>query len=314
VTPRKPFVIDLLLLTVVTVWGMNFAVMKVAYRSFHPIAFNAMRFLICSAAMAALMKLRPADARLSTKDIKDIVWLGFIINTVYQFLFVLGLERTKAGNAGLLLALVPIFAFLIGVLTKRESFSGRVVAGIVLSFVGVGAIVGAGSDGFSVGGTWIGDLMIIAAALCWGWYTARSVPLLMKYGWLAITGWMVIAGAVVLVPVSVPWLLAQNWQAIERSAWVALLYSSLLSIVYTYCIWAYALIQIGVTHTSMFSNITPIVGLFGGWLLLGEQPQFPQILGVALVLTGVFLVRSRRRVQREPVLNKRLKDVASPRN
>jgi drug/metabolite transporter (DMT)-like permease len=293
VPDRKPYITDLLLLTVVAIWGMNFAVMKVAYRSFHPIAFNACRFVITSITMAALMKFRPDAARFERKDLKEILLLGFLINTVYQFLFVLGIDRTKAGNAGLILALVPIFAFLIGVLTNRESFSRRVVAGIVLSFIGVAAIVGLGASGLSLSGTWRGDLMMIGAAFLWGWYTAGSLPLLMKYGWLAITGWMMLAGAAVLLPVSVPWLVKQDWSAIESPAWIALAYSSLFSIVYAYCVWAYALVNIGVTHTSMFSNVTPIAALFGGWLLLGEQPTPAQILGVALVLTGVFLVRSR---------------------
>jgi drug/metabolite transporter (DMT)-like permease len=294
VTYRKPFIVDLLLLSVVTIWGMNFAVMKLANRSFHPIAFNAVRFVISSITMAVLMKLYGPKIRFDSQDLRRVLWLGFLVNTVYQFLFVLGLERTKAGNAGLLLALVPIFAFVIGVFTNRESFSGRVVSGIVLSFIGVGAIVGFGSSGLSLNGTWRGDLMLIVAALLWGWYTARSLPLLMKYGWFTITGWMMIAGALFLVPVSIPWLWQQDWAAIEPSAWAALVYSSFLSIVYTYCVWAYALVNIGVTHTSMFSNVTPIIALFGGWLLLGEQPLLAQVLGIVLVLTGVFMVRSRK--------------------
>ena len=290
---RKPYITDLLLLTVVAIWGMNFAVMKVAYRSFLPIAFNACRFVIASITIAALMKWSPNPGRFERKDLREILLLGFLINTVYQFLFVLGVDRTKAGNAGLILALVPIFSFLIGVLTKHESFNRRVVIGIFLSFIGVATIVGLGVSGFSLSGTWRGDIMMIAAAFLWGWYTADSLPLLMKYGWLAITGWMMIAGAAVLLPVSVPWLLKQDWSTIESSAWIALAFSSLFSIVYAYCVWAYAIVTIGVTHTSMFSNVTPIAALFGGWLLLGEQPTPAQILGVALVLTGVFLVRSR---------------------
>lgn len=293
-THRKPYIVDLLLLTVVMIWGMNLAVMKIAYRSFHPIPFNAVRFVIASAAMATLMKFRAPRVRFDREDLKGVLWMGFLLNTVYQFLFVLGLERTKAGNAGLILALVPIFAFLIGVFTKRESFSGRVVTGIFLSFIGVGAIVGFESSSLSLSGTWRGDLMMIGAALLWGWYTARSLPLLMKYGWLVITGWMMIAGSLLLVPISLPWVLQQDWAAIEPSAWIAVLYASLLSIVYTYCVWAYALVNIGVTHTSMFANVTPIVALFGGWSLLGEQPSPAQLIGVALVLTGVFLVRSRK--------------------
>jgi len=283
----------LLLLTVVAIWGMNFAVMKVAYRSFLPIAFNACRFVIVSITVAVLMKWSPHRVRFERKDLKEVLLLGFLINTVYQFLFVLGIERTKAGNAGLILALVPIFAFLIGVFKNRESFNRHVVIGIFLSFIGVTAIVAFGGSGFSLSGTWRGDLMMIGAAFLWGWYTAGSLPLLMKYGWLAITGWMMIAGAAVLIPVSVPWVLKQDWSAIESSAWIALAFSSLFSIVYAYCVWAYAIVNIGVTHTSMFSNVTPIAALFGGWLLLGEHPTPAQILGVALVLTGVFLVRSR---------------------
>src|SRR5262245_15469305 len=99
---------------------MNFAVMKVAYRSFQPIAFNACRFVIASITMALLLKTNPQTVRFDRKDLKEILLLGFLVNTVYQFLFVLGVERTKAGNAGLMLALVPIFAFLIGVLTNRQ--------------------------------------------------------------------------------------------------------------------------------------------------------------------------------------------------
>jgi len=293
VSDRKRYITDVLLLTVVAIWGMNFAVVKVAYRSFQPIAFNACRFIIASIMMAALMRFRRPAKGFEQKDLRQIFTLGFLANTIYQFLFVLGVERTTAGNAGLMLALVPIFAFLIGVFRHRESFGRRVIIGIFLSFIGVASILGFGTAGLSVNGTWRGDLILIGAAFLWGWYTAGSLPLLMKYGWLAITGWMMIAGAAVLVPVSVPSMLQQDWSAIEPSAWIALAYSSLFSIVYSYCVWAYALVTIGATHTSMFSNVTPIIALFGGWLLLGEHPTPAQIIGVALVLTGLFLVRSR---------------------
>ena len=291
---RKRYIVDLLLLSVVTIWGSNFAVMKLAYRSFQPIPFNAVRFLVASAAIVLLMKVRAPATRIDRQDLKAVLWLGFLINTFYQFLFVLGLERTRAGNAGLILAMAPVFAFLIGVFTSRESFSTGVVTGIVLSWGGVAAIIGFGSGGLSLNGTWRGDLMMLAVAFLWGWYSVRSTPLLMKYGWLTVTAWSMLAGTALLVPLSLPWLLKQDWSGIEPSAWFALVYSGLLSLVYAYCVWAYALVRIGVTHTSMFSNVTPIVALLGGWYLLGEQPSPAQIAGIVLVLTGVFLVRSRK--------------------
>ncbi len=76
-------------------------------------------------------------------------------------------------------------------------------------------------------------------------------------------------------------------------AWLGLGYSALLSITYAYFVWAYALSRIGVAHTAVFNNVTPIVALLAGWFLLAETPALPQLAGVGLVLSGVFMVRSR---------------------
>src|SRR5882672_6250071 len=124
-------------MTVVTIWGFNFAVMKLVYRWFHPIAFNAIRFVIASAAMVLLLKLLGISLRIDREDFRGIVRLGFVSNTVYPFVFVLGLSRTRAGNAALFMALTPIFAYLIGVSKKRESFNPGVLVGIVISLAGV---------------------------------------------------------------------------------------------------------------------------------------------------------------------------------
>ena len=86
----------------------------------------------------------------------------------------------------------------------------------------------------------------------------------------------------------------QNWSAVSPRAWAGFFYSTLLAIVYSYCIWAYALKKIGVARTAVFSNLTPIVALFGGWMLLREMPTAFQLVGVFCVLTGVLIVRSNR--------------------
>jgi drug/metabolite transporter (DMT)-like permease len=46
----------------------------------------------------------------------------------------------------------------------------------------------------------------------------------------------------------------------------------------------------------MYSNLTPIIALMGGWLILGEQPALAQFAGVVLILSGIFIVRSMKPV------------------
>jgi len=291
---RKTYFVDFLLITVVLVWGFNFALMKVLYRYFHPIAFNAIRFVISSTTMLGVLKLKREPTRIDPSDSRRIVWLGLLSNTLYPSLFVLGLDRTKAGNAALLMALTPVFAFLIGVVMGREHFNAGVLLGIVLSFTGAAAIVLFGSAEVSFQESWAGDLIMIAAAVCWAWQSVESTRLLPKYGPIRLTVFSMVAGTAMLLPLSLPWLLKQDWRAVPALAWLGLAYSALLSISYSYFIWSYAINAIGVAHTSVFNNVTPIVAMFAGWLLLGEQASAAQLAGVILVLVGVFMVRSRK--------------------
>ena len=291
---RKNYAVDALLLSTVLIWGFNYAIVKMTFRYFHPIAFNAVRFTVSSAAMFLVLKMRGEGLRIASHDIRRILWLGFIANAFYQFLFVLGLARTGAGNGALIMALSPVFAFLIGVATGRERFSRGVLIGIIMSLAGVAAIVAFGSEGISFAGSWRGDLLMMAASICWGWQSAESTRLLGKYGPIRLTVATMIAGTAMMVPMSLPWIIAQPWPSIVPIAWLGLGYSALLSIAYGYFVWAHALNTIGVARTSVFNNLTPIVALLAGWLLLGENPLASQIAGVVLVLVGVFIVRSRK--------------------
>jgi len=238
--------------------------------------------------------MRGEGLRIAAHDIRQILWLGFIANAFYQFLFVLGLARTGAGNGALIMALSPVFAFLIGVAMGRERFSRGVLIGIIMSLAGVAAIVAFGSEGISFAGSWRGDLLMMAASICWGWQSAESTRFLGKYGPIRLTVATMIAGTAMMVPMSLPWIIAQPWPSIAPIAWLGLGYSALLSIAYGYFVWAHALNTIGVARTSVFNNLTPIVALLAGWLLLGENPVASQIAGVVLVLVGVFIVRSQK--------------------
>ncbi len=155
VTRSKSYIVDLLLISIVVIWGFNFAVMKLMYRYFHPIAFNAVRFVISSLAMLGILKLRGESPQIERKDLRGIVWLGFLGNTLYPFVFVLGLDRTKAGNAALLMALTPVFAFLIGVAMRKEHFKTVILIGITLSFTGAAAIVLFGTNELSIVDSWL---------------------------------------------------------------------------------------------------------------------------------------------------------------
>ncbi len=135
---------------------------------------------------------------------------------------------------------------------------------------------------------------MIGSAACWAWQSAESIRFLSKYGAIHLTVSSMITGTIFMLPLSIPWLMNQNFRGIPAAAWLGLGYAALLSITYAYFVWAYALSRIGVAHTSVFNNVTPIVALLAGWFLLAERPSPAQFAGVVLILVGVFMVRSRK--------------------
>jgi drug/metabolite transporter (DMT)-like permease len=290
----KPHMIDLLMISVTLIWGLNFSVMKGLYRYFDPLAFTGLRFVVAVAALILVSRLRRQPLRMSLADLPTIAALGLLSQTVYQLLFVHGLARTRAGNAGLLMSSTPIFAYFCGVMLKRELFSRTVLVGTLLSITGVFAIVLFGPAGIQLGGYRQGDAMILGSAVCWGWYTGAAGGMILKYGAVRLTTWVMLTGTVFMLPVLIPAAASQDWSAIPAQGWVAFCYSTFLSIVYCYLVWSFAIEHSGVSRTAIYSNVTPIVALLGGWFLLGEQPALAQITGIALILAGVFIVRSHK--------------------
>jgi drug/metabolite transporter (DMT)-like permease len=291
---RRPAAADLLMISVTLIWGLNFSIMKHAYDHFHPLAFTTVRFIVATLTLAVILKLRGMSLRVERSDLPAFIGLGVLSQTVYQILFVLGLASTRAGNAALLTSLTPVFAYLAGVLLGRETFRQKVLGGILISFAGVLCIVVFGSKEMDFGQSVRGDLLILGSSLCWGWYTGGATRLVVKYGALRQTFWLMLTGTAVLVPALSRFVLRQDWLSIPPGAWLEFGYSTFLAIVYCYLVWSYALEHLGVSGTAVYSNVTPAVALVGAWLLLGERPAIAQLVGIALILTGILLVRSRR--------------------
>jgi drug/metabolite transporter (DMT)-like permease len=280
------------MLSVTLIWGLNFSVMKALYQYFHPLAFTVLRFLVATFALTAILRLRGVQLGIAMRDLPALIFLGVLSNTIYQILFVNGLATTTAGNAGLLMASTPVFAYLTGVFLKREQFRRAVLGGILLSVSGVAAIMIYGTGKLTLGSDWLGDAMVLAAAMCWGCYSGASARLILKYGAMRVTHWVMLTGTIAMLPVLSPWAIHQDWSSIPPRGWLAFAYSTFLSIVYCYLIWSHGIQRIGVPRTVVYSNITPIIALFGAWVMLRERPSLGQLAGIALILAGVFVVRS----------------------
>ena len=302
--------IDGLLLLMAIIWGTNYSIVKFAFQEVDPQAFNAARMLIASTAFLAIMGIlrfrqSPAavapvghglegifrtPARVTARDALELAGLGLVGHFLYQYFFIGGLALTTVANSSLMLATTPVVIALISAGFGQERVGARHWAGAALSLLGIYVVVGGGVD---LGGQGLkGDLMMVAAVLCWAVYTLGSRRLISRHSPVGVTGMSMAIGTLVYVPVMWPHVQAVAWDAVSWRTWVSIVYSAIFALGVAYTIWYAAVRQIGSARTSVYSNVIPVVAMATAVVFLGEPIRLTNLIGATAVLVGVALTRT----------------------
>jgi drug/metabolite transporter (DMT)-like permease len=285
-----PSAADAGMLLVCLIWGINFSVMKVAIGQIPALPFTALRFALASLLLWLVLRVTEGPARLPRADTRRLYLLGIIGNTFYQLAFILGLARTSATNSSLILATVPTVVAVVAGAAGLERITRRMWLGIVTGTVGVALVIATSGVEFSAG-TLAGDLLTVLAVLCWAGYTVGLRRLPDGVSPLRVTTITSIAGTPGLLLVGLPGMVRLHWGAVPGSAWWALAYATLLSLVLAYLLWNRSVQTVGGTRTAIYMCVTPLVAAGAAWVMLGEQARPLQAVGAALIIAGVLLTR-----------------------
>jgi len=286
--------VDVAMLLLVVVWGVNFPIIKAVFEELPPFAFNGLRFAIAAVCLLGVSRWRDGPWRIEPGHVPGLALLGLIGHAGYQSLFIAGLARTTASHSSIILSMVPLFVGVLGVALGLERPGPRMWAGLLLAFAGVVILVRSRAGLGAGDATVAGDLITLAGAICWAAYTVLSRPWLAHHSPLRLTTVTLIFGLPVILASAMPGLLRVEWRAVSLHAWGALAFSSIFAVVVSYVIWYSSVQAVGSARTAAFSNLIPIVALVSSWVMLREPLGVPQITGTAVVLLGVWLARSGR--------------------
>ncbi|MEO5511836.1 MAG: DMT family transporter [Longimicrobiales bacterium] len=282
---------DALLLLMALIWGVNFSVIKFATGVFAPLAFTGLRVGLAAAVLlliAAVQRHKWPPRR----DILVLIALGVMGNGIYQLLFIEGLSRTKVANAALVVAAAPAFIAVASRIRGVEHLKWKTIAGVAVSVSGVALVILGSTRADAPRGTILGTLLVFSGVFCWTIFTVFLQPYARRINAIQMSALTMLGGTLPLMIATPRALFATRWGAIGPSAWFALFYASIISMVIAYLFWYRGLRVLGPTRTAVYGNLQPVIAIGVAWIFLHEAPTMWQGIGTGTIMTGLFLTRS----------------------
>jgi len=286
--------ISLLLVLVSLVWAGSFIAVKVTVDEIPPIHLGFLRFLVATPIMVILLFLLKKDRCIPIKkELPSLIVLGLTgVALLYLFQFI-GIEYTTASTSSVLISTNVVFIVLLSTVFLKEVFTFKKTFGVILSFVGVAAVIFAQSNNETVSFNnqfIIGCVLILLSAFCWALYSVVGKRLLAKYDPFTVTTYAFVLGTVFFLPF-VFLDMVSVIQGVSFDGWMAVLYLAVFCSVFGYVAWYYALSKVDAGKAAVFLNFIPLFTIMLSLLLINEVPNLVFFGGAMLIIFGVYLAQ-----------------------
>jgi len=275
VSERRGIRSDIILLTASIIWGFAFAFQKKGMDFIGPFLFTGLRFLLGSLVVLPFLFRKGEQG-----GFKESIILGFLLFAGVSLQQV-GIVYTTAGKAGFITGLyvvfVPVAGYLMGIRTRRFTWIG---AG--LAIVGLYLL--------SIRGRFYpekGDLLVLLGAVFWTFhviyiskFTKGKDPLKLAFGQFLVCGILGMGVAFVLEDISMSGVINTG---------IPLLYAGVLSSGIAYTLQVVGQKRAHPSHAAVILSLESLFAAIGGFLLLHEVMTPREILGAALMLTGMMI-------------------------
>lgn len=276
-----------------TIVGFSFLFVKQALEYAGPIDTLAYRFAVSFAAMSIAMMLGRFRLNYRGKPL----YRALLLATMYPLGFFLfqtyGLQHATSSEGGILFAFVPVLTMALAAVFLKETTTVLQKLSILLSVIGVLFIFLMKGSGIALTNL-LGIFLLLLSCLASAGYSVLTRSLLRVFGPLEISYLMMGIGFVVFLGLSLSnhaaaGTMDQLLAPLSSGTFLlSVLYLGVLSSLVTTLTASYALSKIEASKLSVFSNLSTVVSIAAGALVLGEVIELYHIIGSMLVIAGVW--------------------------
>jgi drug/metabolite transporter (DMT)-like permease len=277
-----------LAMTAVIVWGAQFPIAKSAFAFVDPYHVSAIRYTLGTLLLVPVVAVLqgPQSLRYHGR-----LWpaslLGLIGMTGSPLLVFAGLSLTGSEHTAIIVSLQPSMTAIADWLVRSRRPARFTLACIATAFAGVVLVVTQGGAAMAPGrDAWLGDVLVLAGALCWVVYTMGTE---MFRGWsaLKLTALTLIPGSIGLVFATA--VLAAlgvaevpSWRDTEAVSG-RLAFLSVVGVAASFICWNAGIRRIGALNAMLLLNFIPVITFTIGFLQ-GRRFVAAELAGAAIVI------------------------------
>jgi drug/metabolite transporter (DMT)-like permease len=271
------------------VWGSAFSVTKAAIAELPPVLIAFLRFALATAILLPLALLRRRhSAPIGRRQWITVAAMGVCGFTLFQAGANIAQTYTTATQAALIQSNIPVLTAVLAALVLRERPSGRRIAGIALSLVGILAVVLVAAPAERASNPLLGGAIMLASVGMWAIYTVLAKHLI-GADLLKVTAYSTAFGALFLLPLALFEAGELALPAISMRGWLSIAYLGAMSSAMANLLYNRSLAHLEASQAASFINLVPIVGVVVAVVFLGEPLIGWQLVGGAVTLVGVWL-------------------------
>jgi len=282
-------------------WSFSFIWFKMANVFYPPITIVFMRLVLAVVLLTVSLWLTGTLRRTKIKreDRRYFLLLGFFEPFLYFLGESFGLTYVSSTTGSVLIATIPVIATIGAWILFSEKLKLVNYAGIALSFIGVLVFIlnRDGSLTLNIKGILLMTLAVFSAV----GYNLTLHRLAGNYSPVFIVHVQNIIGMVLFLPLFVifdfPDFLKTQHTAGSLAPVILL---AIFASVGAFALFAYSVRHMGVTRSNVFSNCIPIFTAFFAFFLLDEVLTVQNMIGMLIVIAGLFLSQLDRRKKKVP--------------
>ncbi len=275
------------------IFGFSFIFTKQGLEVLQPFHLLAFRFAAGVIFLSILWVFGLVRMKFRGKNIKAVLILSLFQPVIYFVCEIIGVSKTTASEAGMMIALIPVVVAILSTIFLKEPptflqsiFIGLSVFGVFFIMFMTGSV--------AIGDNFYGMVVLMGAVISAGVYNVLSRKSSMQFSSIEITYMMMGVGFVTFGTVSI----VQHLAAGEINAYFKPLYTyqAIMSIVYLglvssvigFFMMNYMLSKVEASRSAVFANLVTIVSIMAGVILLDDPFYWYHFVGSVLIVAGVW--------------------------